>query len=83
MTSTLSSLADGQVKATEQLKIYFNQFLDYYATHPDTTATVRFIARDMILALHSTASHLSEPGSKSRAAGHFYLTHKEERDINN
>jgi hypothetical protein len=26
---------------------------------------------------------LSEPGSKSRAAGHFYLTHKEERDINN
>ena len=29
--------------------------------------------RPMILALHSDASYLSEPNTKSRAAGHFYL----------
>jgi hypothetical protein len=58
-----------------------NQFLDYCATHPD--AVVRYKASDMILALHSDASHLSEPLSKSRAAGHFYLTNKDERDIDN
>ena len=28
---------------------------------------------DMILALHSGASYLSEPDEKSRAAGHFYM----------
>ena len=45
--------------------------LDYLAMHPD--ATVRFYASDMILNIHSDASYLSEPGGKSRAAGHFFL----------
>ena len=54
---------------------------DYCATHPD--ATFRFHASDMILALHSDASHLSEPGSKSRAAGNFYLTNKGTKDLDN
>ena len=47
------------------------QFLDYCATHPN--AGVRFVMSDMILALHSDASYLSEPDAKSRAAGHFYM----------
>ena len=81
MAATLSSLAGRQAKATEQLNTEVNQFLDYCATHPN--ATVRFMASDMILALHSDASHLSEALSKSRAAGHFYLTQKDDRDINN
>ena len=42
---------------------------------------VRFHASNMILALHSETSHLSEPGSKSRAAGHFYLTTKGTQDL--
>ena len=37
----------------------------------------------MVLALHSEASHLSEPGSKSRAAGHLYLTNKGTKDPDN
>ena len=37
----------------------------------------------MVLALHSDASHLSEPGSKSRAAGHFYLTNNGTKDLDN
>ena len=49
--------------------------------HPD--AVVRFMASEMILALHSYASYLSEPGAKSRAGGHFYLKDKTDRESNN
>ena len=41
------------------------------------------MASNMILALHSDGSHLSEVDSKSRAAGHFYLTNKDDKDTNN
>ena len=81
MAKTLSSIAGRQVKATEKLKEELNQFLDYCSTHPDER--VRYVASDMILALHSDASHLSEPQSKSRAAGHFYLTNNNHKDMNN
>ena len=50
------------------------QFLDYCETHPN--AGVRFVASYMMLALHSDASYLSDPESKSRAAGHFFLGKK-------
>ena len=56
-------------------------FIDYCSAHPD--AVVRFIASELILALHSDASHLSEPGAKSRAGGHFYLEDKTDRGSNN
>ena len=81
MAKTLSSIASRQAKATEQLKREVNHFLDYCATHPD--ARVRFVASDMILALHSDASYLTEPNSRSRAAGHFYLTKDNDKDIDN
>ena len=81
MSKILSFITGRQSKATEQLKKELNQFWDYCATHPDEK--VRYIASDMILALHSDASHLSEPGSKSRAACHFYLTQNDGRDFNN
>ena len=41
------------------------------------------MASEMILALHSDASYLSEPGAKSRAGGHFYLKDKTDKDVNN
>ena len=63
------------------MKAELHQFLDYCSTHPDSK--VRYIASDMTLALHSDASHLSEPHSKSRAGGHFYLTKNNSNDINN
>ena len=37
----------------------------------------------MILALHSDASYLSKPESKSRAAGHYYLANKDDDDFSN
>jgi hypothetical protein len=71
MAATLSTIASRQSKGTEQLEAEVKHFLDYCATHPH--AAVRFVASDMILALHSDASYLSEPGARSRAAGHFFL----------
>ena len=81
MARTLSSIAARQSKATTKVKEEVRQFLDYCATHPN--ATIRFLASDMILALHSDASYLSEPESKSRAAGHYYLANKDNDGLSN
>ena len=81
MAATLSAFATRQSKATTDLEAEVNHFLDYCATHPN--AGVRFVASDMLLALHSDASYLSEPNSKSRAAGHFYLTKRNDESFNN
>ena len=81
MTPTLSLITGRQSKATQQLCEEVTQFLDHCTTHPD--AHIRFHASDMVLALHSDTSHLSEPGSKSRAVGHFYLTYKGTKDLDN
>jgi hypothetical protein len=51
-----------------------NGTLNYVAMHPD--AGIRYHACDMILAIHTDASYLSELGGKSRAAGHIYLTNQ-------
>jgi hypothetical protein len=37
----------------------------------------------MVLLVHTDASYLSEPGGKSRAAGHFYLSNCNDDDFNN
>jgi hypothetical protein len=37
----------------------------------------------MVLSLHTDASYLSEPGGKSQAAGHFYLSNRNDKDFNN
>ena len=81
MAQTLSSIAGRQSKATQQLREEVAQFLNYCTTHP--AAQSRFHASDMVIALHSDASHLSEPGSKSRSAGHFYLTNKGTKHLDN
>jgi hypothetical protein len=37
----------------------------------------------MVLLVHTDAYYLSEPGGKSRAAGHFYLLNCNDKDFNN
>ena len=81
MSKTLSSIAGRQVQATKGLEKEVKYFMGYCSTHPD--AVVRFMASEMILALHSDISYLSEPGAKSRAGGHFYLEDKTDRESNN
>ena len=81
MAATMSSIAARQSRGTEKLEEEVAQFLDYCATHPN--AGVRFVASDMLLALHSDASYLSEPDAKSRAAGHFFLGKLNDEDFDN
>jgi hypothetical protein len=38
---------------------------------------------DMVLSVHTDLSYLSKPGSKSRAASHFYLSNCNDEDFNN
>eukprot|EP00804_Cyclotella_cryptica_P028233 CCRYP_014586-RB/>CCRYP_014586-RB protein AED:0.36 eAED:0.36 QI:0/0/0/1/0.33/0.25/4/0/366 len=48
------------------------QLLDYIATQDD--AVITYHASDMVLAVHSDASYLSETKARSRAGGHFFLS---------
>ena len=48
------------------------QFLDYVTTQEEAVLTLN--ASNMILAVHSDASYLSEPKAQSRAGDHFFLS---------
>eukprot|EP00957_Ditylum_brightwellii_P173860 13236374-Ditylum_brightwellii.AAC.1 len=58
-----------------------HHLLDYVATHPN--ATIRYLASDMMLVVHSDTSYLSKRHARIRAAGHFYLANKTNKDLNN
>ena len=81
LAAALSTISSQQANGTEATKKACHQLLDYVATHPD--ATVCYMASDMILAVHSDASYLSEAKSRSRSGGHFYLTNKNDEVFNN
>eukprot|EP00957_Ditylum_brightwellii_P096834 7374238-Ditylum_brightwellii.AAC.1 len=57
------------------------QMLDYCYMHPDTM--LRHLASNMILTLHLDASYLLEKNTRSRAAGHFYLSKIDDEEFNN
>jgi len=42
-----------------------------------------YLASDMVLAIHSDASYLSEKGARSRAGGHFFMSSNVEIPPNN
>ena len=77
----LSSIASAQASPTELTMSLIKWLLDYVATHPDAILT--YEKSDMILAVHSDASYLSEPQARSRAGGHFFLTSDTELPPNN
>ena len=81
LLATLSQIASRQPTATEEVATMIKQLLDYVATHSNTG--IRYVASDMILNLHSDASYLSEPKTKSRAGGHFWLGNKGDEYFNN
>ena len=81
LLAALSTIASRQAHSTKALQTACHQLLDYVATHPN--AGIHFHASDIILAVHTDASYLSKPGGKSRAAGHFYLTNRNDEDFNN
>ena len=67
----LSSIAAEQAQATEQTEKHVHQLLDYLHTHQD--ATIRYVASDMILNIHSDASYLSEARARSRLGGTYFF----------
>lgn len=81
LAAALSTIASQQSHGTQAVMDACHQLLDYVATHPN--ATIRYCASDMILALDTDGSYLSEPGAKSRAAAYFYLTKKDNPEFHN
>jgi hypothetical protein len=67
----LSSIAAEQAQATEQTEKHVHQLLDYLHTHQD--ATIRYVASDMVLNIHSDASYLSEARARSRLGGTYFF----------
>jgi hypothetical protein len=68
----LSSLASVQAAPTEHTLELIKWLLDYAATNPDAILT--YESSDMILAVHSDASYLSEANARSRVGGHFFCS---------
>ena len=75
MLTALSIIAMEQTQGTKTTKDKAKHFLTYAATHPD--ATLKFYKSEMILKIHSDASHLSERQGRSRTGGHFYLGNRD------
>ena len=68
----ISAIASQSSKPTADTIHQTLQLLDYLATQEE--AVLSYHASDMILAVHSDASYLSEPKARSRAGGHFFLS---------
>jgi hypothetical protein len=81
MLVALSAIAAKQGAPTKNTLQKVNQFLDYAANHPD--AVVSYEASDMVLAIHSDASYLSEPKARSRAGGQYFLSSNGSNPPNN
>jgi hypothetical protein len=77
----LSSIASMQAAPTALTKDLIKMLLDYVATHPDAILTYK--RSNMVLAVHSDASYLSEPGARSRAGGHFFMSSNVDNPPNN
>ena len=72
MFKALSAIIVEQVNPTEKVLLKTNQFLDYTATIDE--AIITYGASNIILAIHSDASYLSESKARSRIGGHFFMS---------
>ncbi len=81
MLTPLSALASEQASPTELTMEKCLQFLNYAATQDDAILTYK--ASNMILAIHSNASYLSEPKARSQAGGHMFMAGDDEIPTNN
>ncbi len=68
----ISAIASQPSKPTKDMMQQTLQLLDYLAMQED--AVLSYHASDMVLAVHSNASYLSEPKARSRAEEHFFLS---------
>ena len=77
----ISALAAQSFNPTKDTMRSAKQLLDYLGTQEEAELT--FNASNMILAVHSNASYLSEPKARSRAGGHFFLSSDTQIPANN
>jgi hypothetical protein len=77
----LSSLAAAQSKPTAQTFFLIKWLLNYAATNPDAILT--YEKSDMVLAVHSDASYLSEPMAQSRVDSHFFCSSNIDNPLDN
>jgi len=68
----LSSLAAAQSLPTAYTLYLVKWLLDYATTNPDAILTYK--KSDMVLAIHSDASYLSEPSARSQVGGHVFCS---------
>ena len=71
MMVALSALASEQASPTRKTMEKVMTFLDYAASQEE--AVITYHASDMVLACHSDASYLIEPGARSRAGEKFLV----------
>ena len=69
------------VKADREDSEKVRQNLDYAAYNPDAVLT--YSANNMVLAIHSDASYLSEANARSRVEGHYFMSKDSEEPPNN
>ena len=72
--TAIGSISAQQSKGTEKTYTDTLWLLNYVATHPNVK--IHYTASNMILYIQSDASYLSEPRSRSRAGGHYFLSDK-------
>jgi hypothetical protein len=77
----LSALASQEVQPTENTMTLCKSFLDYMASQEEAVLTYK--VSDMVLAIHSDASYLSEPKARSRAGGHMFMSSNNDTPTNN
>ncbi len=81
MFTSLSAIASTQAKPTKETMIKTHDFLNNVATHQD--AIITYQASNMVLAVHSDASYLSEPKVHSHAGGNFFMSSDTKDPSNN
>ena len=72
MLTALSAIAAKQAHPTTKMLLKTKQFLDYMAANDE--AIVMYQASIMIFTVHSNASSLSEPKSRSSVGEHFFMS---------
>jgi hypothetical protein len=81
LLTPISAIASQAAAPTKDTLTQTKHLLDYLTTQEEAVLT--YNASEMILAVHSDASYLSEPKARSRAGGHCFLSNNAEVPPNN
>ena len=81
IVTDLGSIESSQAKGTEAVFNTCHQLFDYVSTHHKST--IQYHESDMILALDTDTSYLSEQGGKTQAAAYMFLTNKNQPEFYN